>query len=302
MSIYNKSGSVLSECYNKAGSSLNIAYDKLGNAVFSKSIGTQNYSNYTATSYKTISTNNTQGMDISNGVLFQFRGTSSMTVNNTVSLFDWASGSSIKSSMEIESGHANAVAFSNTLYDQNDEFPVIYCGDWFDPIVHVNRVSRSEATHLYDIIMSTSDTGYHPNPCIDFDNNILYMVGYTNTTTTSSTDNLIVVSKWDLSDMTDNGDGTFTPTKLGKYTRDFIYVLQDLKFNDGYIWMVTGMNNSTMYLRALNPDTGVLDYSLAMPITTEIEGLKWEFDDNTNLWFAYVGFMGGTYYKVTFTQ
>ena len=303
MSIYNKAGAGINACYNVSGISQQRAYNVSGNTVFIAEPRTD-YSTYTATSYTTVSVQTpTQGMDIYNNVLFQFRGsTSDTSINNKVCLYDWSDSSSIYANMQIDSGHGNAVAFSNTFYNQSDEFPIIYCGDWDEPIVHVNRISRSTATHLYDIVMDVADTGYHPNPCIDFDNEIMYMVGYTQDTTTSSTNNLIVISKWDLSNLTDNGDNTFTPALISKFTREFIYVLQDLKFNDGYIWITSGMNNSTMYLRGLNPATGEEIHTVTMPITTEIEGLVWQKDVQTDLWFAYVGFQGGIYYKVTFTE
>ena len=303
MSIYNKDGTQLTKCYNVDGEELSTAYNVDGDVVFTSSVETD-YSDYTATSYKSVSIQTpTQGMELYNGVLFQFRGSmSDLSINNKVCLYNWNDGSSIKSNMAIESGHANAVAFSKTFYNENDEFPLIYCGDWIDPIVHVNRVSRSSSTNLYDIVMDVSDTGYHPNPCIDFDNEIMYMVGYATSSTTSSTNNYIIVSKWDLSDLTDNGNGTYTPTLLDTYTRDFIYVLQDLKYNDGYIWITSGMDNSIMYLRGLDPSTGEEVHTITMPITTEIEGLVWQIDEQTGLWYAYIGFQGGIYYKVTFAR
>ncbi len=293
MAIYDINGSALTDAYDINGSALTNAYDINGNAVYVK----KDYSNPTITSLKTISTSNTQGMEIYNDVLFQFRGsTSNTSINDLVCVYDWTDGTSLTSNLAIESGHANAVTFDKTL---QGDFPLLYCGDWFDPIVHVNQVTSTSATHLYDIVMDVATTGYYPNPAIDFDNNILYTVGYYQHSTTVSTDNYCIVCAWDLSNMTDNGDDTYTPTLISTYTRDYIYVMQDLKFNDGYIWICSGYSSSTQYVSAMIPSTGVFDYQLTMPIKTEIEGISWQTDADGK-YFAYIGFQGGKYYTMTF--
>lgn len=301
MSIYNIAGDALAACYGVNGAALPSAFDAGGSVVFNASRQTD-YSKYSISSYRSISIQNTQGMDIYNGVLFQFRGTSSQTVNDLVSLYNFATGGTIKNNMAITCGHANAVAFSKTLYDQDDEFPIIYTGDWFNPIVHVNRVTRTSSTHLYDIVYDEATAGYHSNPCIDFENDIMYTVGYYLNSTNTAEGNYCIVCKWDLADMTDNGDGTYTPTMLGTYNRDYIYVMQDLKFNDGYCWIESGYSESAQYLYGMNPDTGIIDHTVLMPITTELEGLVWMTDAKTGLYYAYVGFQGGKYYKITFAE
>lgn len=302
MAIYNVLGEALSSCFSVNGDSLSAAYNVSGNVIFQHGDETD-YSKPTIQSYKNISIANCQGMEIYNDVLFQFRGTTSnMEINNLVSLFNFSSGSTVYADMPIVSGHANAVAFSKTFYNPNDEFPILYCGDWFDPIVHVNRITRTGATHLYDIVYDVANAGYHSNPCIDFDNNIMYTVGYYQNSTSDSTNNYCIVCKWDLSNMTDNGDGTFTPALLSKYTRDYIYIMQDLKFNDGLVWIAAGGNNNPEYVYGMNPNTGVFVHTITMPITTEIEGIVWFKDEQTELYYAYIGFQTGKYYKMTFPK
>lgn len=300
MAIYDVNGSALSNAFEKSGGSVSTAYSKDGTMVWTGEIETD-YNNPNIAYYKTIATQNCQAMELYNDVLFQFRGHSTSTPNDMVCLYDWTTNASISSDMYIDSGHANAVAFGKTFYTEGDEFPIIYCGDWFDPIVHVNRITRSSSQHLYDIVLDVATVGYHANPCIDFDNEIMYTVGYYKNSTSDSTDNHCIVCKWDLSQMTDNGNGTFTPSLIGTYTRNFIYIMQDLKFSDGYAWITSGGQGNSEYLYGMNPETGAFDYSILMPITTEIEGLVWLKDD-TGLFYAFVGFAGGVYYKVTFTQ
>lgn len=299
--IYDVNGNLLNGCYDVDGSALGSVYNVAGDMVWGGEVQTD-YSDPTIASYKTISIQNTQGMEVYNDVLFQFRGVGQTSgLNDTVVLKDFSTGSTVYDNMSIDSGHANAVSFGKTFYAQSDEFPIIYCGDWFDPIVHVNRITRTGATHLYDIVYDQTKAGYHSNPCIDFDNNIMYTVGYYLNSTETATGNYCIVCKWDLSNMTDNGDGTYTPTFISSYNRDFIYVMQDLKFNDGICWICSGYGNNTQYIYGMNPATGVFIYTLTMPITTEIEGLVWMLDTETGLYYAYVGFQGGIYYKITFS-
>lgn len=293
MGIYSVSGTSLSACYDLEANDLNHAYDLDGDVIFTKAPPTTDYASYTATSYRNITVSYTQGMEIYDDVLFQFRGP-----NNLVSVFNFATGATITAEMSIESGHSNAVAFSKTFYAQSDDFPIIYCGDWNNSVVHVLRISTDSSSKLYDITFSGA--GYHPNPAIDFDNGIMYTVGYYLNDTTASAGNYCIVCKWDLTNMTDNGDGTFTPTLLDTYTRDYIYVMQDLKYNDGLIWICSGYGSSTQYVYGMNPETGVFTHTITMPIKTEIEGLVWMLDSDTGLYYAYVGFQGGKYYKVVF--
>lgn len=301
MSIYDVHGNQISVCYKVDGTEVTVAYDADGNPINTSGVDTD-YSQPTVTSFKTISTLNTQGMDIYNNVLFQFRGNASSTPNDLVCLYNWKTGESIAPNMYIDSGHGNAVAFSKTFYQAGDSYPLIYCGDWFNPIVHVNRVTIYGATNLYNIVYDVATAGYYSNPCIDFADNTMYTVGYKQQSTSSSASNYCIVCKWDLSEMTDNGDDTFTPTLIWTENISFISVMQDLKFNDGYIWITSGKSGNTQYLRALNPTNLIFDYTITMPITTEIEGLVWQIDPQTGLYFAYVGFQGGIYYKITFVS
>lgn len=298
MAIYNVNGSALSVAYDISGNTLSTAYDYQDNTIYTSSTEID-YDNYSISTQIAITTGNAQAMELYNGTLFQFRGQSSGSINDMVSIYDFETGAAITSNMTIESGHANAVCFSNTFYDSDDDFPLLYCGDWFDSIVHVNRVTTSSATHLYDIVYDLTTSGYHPNPVFDWDNNIMYTVGYYQNSTTSSTDNYCILCSWDLADMTDNGDDTYTPTLLSSTNIDYIYVMQDLKFNDGYIWIESGYGSSTQYVYAMTT-TGTIEHTIQMTAAVEIEGLKWLTDSSTGLYYAIVGQAGVTYYKVTF--
>lgn len=301
MPIYGKNGNTLSKAFNKDADVLPFAYNKAGAVVFSMNDRT-NYDAYTFELFRSISVENPQGMEIYGSTLFQFRGsTGNPAINNLVSLYDFQSGEPIAENIAIQAGHANAVSFGEKLAP-SDEYPVIYDGDWFGPIVHANKITGTTVEHLFDIVYDEATAGYHSNPCFDNQTGVMYTVGYFKNTTTDPDGNYCILCAWDVSNMTDNGDGTFTPTLKKRSTRDFIYVMQDVKYNAGYIWISSGLSGTVQNIYAMNPDTGAFDHVITGPITSEIEGLSWHQDEETGLFFAYIGFAGGKYYKVTFEE
>lgn len=110
--------------------------------------------------------------------------------------------------------------------------------------------------------------------------------------------NPCIVCAWDMSNLTDNQDNTYTPALLSTFQRPFIYVMQGQQYHDGYIWIASGYSAGNQYIYAMNPINGNIEYTLTMPITTEIEGLSWQSDNDR--YYMIVGFQGGKYYKITF--
>ena len=291
MSIYNKNGSILNSAYNKSGSLLASAYDVDGINVFGNSI---NYDNYTASSLYTISTQNCQGIAVYNNVLFQFRA-SGTSVTDKVCLFDLSDGSVIIRDMTIKSDHGDSATFSTEFYDQNDEFPLIYVtADTTPAKIYVNRVSRSSSTLIKTLVFPQT-AGYYGAGAFDWENNICYLLAYkeNNYQSDDGGANTTVVSKWDMSNLTNNGDNTYTPAFISQYERDYIYVMQGLEYHDGYVWIASGIGGAAQHIYAMNPRTGVIDHTITMD-NTEIEGLAFVSD------YMITGQQGGIYKKYTF--
>lgn len=297
MAIYDKSGNALTTCYDKNGSALAYAYDVNGDAVF-VSGETIDYDSHTIESYLSLNVANTQGFDIFDNVLFQFRG--GTTVANVMNTYDVETGSALSTGVSIDSEHGNTASFSDEFYDVSDRFPLLYVSNNADSAntsASINRVTTSSATLIKTLVFPIADTGYYAHPCYDFDNDLAYVLGYTENSNQDSDGgvNKTIVTIWDLSDLTDNGDGTYTPTLLSSYQIDFIYVIQGQQFHDGMMWLASGYINHAGYIYALEPTTGAMLHTIDLNTTTEVEGLAWV--DNYHM---VVGFQGGTYKMVTF--
>lgn len=300
MSIYDLNGHLLNSAYDLHGSALNNAYDINGHNVFNGEIVPVNYDDYTAQDLYHIDVGNCQGIAIYNNVLFQFRASGTFLVD-TVCLFNFANGSDITRNMTIKSDHGDSATFSREFYVNSDEFPLLYVtADSTPAKIYVNRVTRNSATLVKTLIFPQS-AGYYGAGAFDWDNNICYLLAYkqNNYQTDDGGSNTTVVSKWDLSNLTDNGDGTYTPAFISQYERPFIYVMQGLAYHDGYIWVSSGYGGNTSYIYAMNPSTGVIDHTITMD-TREVEGLDFVFDPSTRTYYMVAGQQSGYYKKYTF--
>ena len=163
--------------------------------------------------------------------------------------------------------------------------------------VYINRVTTTSSQLIKTLTFPLEKTGYYAGASIDFENHILYMLGYSeqNYQTDDGGNNKTVISKWDLSNLTDNGDNTFTPEFISSYERPFIYVMQGQQFHDGMIWVASGGTNVRGYVYALDPSDGSLLYTIDTNTTTELEGIA--FISYKEMVF---GLQGGVYKKVTF--
>lgn len=300
MSVYNVGGNALSALYGKNGTSINAAYDIQGNTVFNGEPIPVDYDDYTLSDLYNISVQNCQGIAIHSNVLFQFRASGSSVVD-TVCLFNFANGSDITRNMSIESDHGDSATFSNEFYASGDEFPLLYVtADTTPAIIYVNRVTRNSATLIRTLVFPQS-AGYYGAGAFDWDNNVCYLLSYkqNNYQTDGGGSNTTVVSKWDLSNLTDNGDGTYTPAFISQYERPFIYVMQGLAYHDGYIWISSGYGGRTSYIYAMNPSTGVIDHTITLD-TREVEGLDFVFDSSTRTYYMVIGQQAGYYKKCVF--
>lgn len=299
MGIYNSAGEMLTRAYDSEGSIVNVAYNVNGAVVYSASPYPVDYDDYTLTELFTTGTRNCQGIAVHTNVICQFRGgggVSDLFVMNSL-----INGGTIASDISITSDHGDSATFGKEFYDPNDEFPLIYVtADTTPAKIYVNRVTRSSATFVKTLIFPQS-AGYYGAGAFDWENNICYLLAYkkNNYQTDDSGTNTTVVSKWDLSNLTDNGDGTYTPAFISQYERPFIYVMQGLAFHDGYIWISSGYGGNTSYIYAMNPTTGVIYHTITLS-TREVEGLDFVFDSSTQTYYMVIGEQGGYYKKCTF--
>lgn len=297
--IYSKTGATLSDAYAVDGTSLDTAYDVNGSVVFTKQSGGVDYSSYTISNYCSVSLQPTQGFDIYNGVIFQYLANSS-SVNNRMTTINAETSAFIVKNIVVVSDHGDSASFSNEFYSESDDYPLIYVTADTNPAkVYVNRVTPTTSELIRTLSFPLERTGYYAAACIDFENDIIYMVGYSENTALSDNDgsNKTVVSKWDMGNMTDNGDNTYTPAFISSYERPFIYVMQGQQYYDGMLWISSGGTNVRGYVYALDPIDGTLLYTVDSGTETEMEGIA--FISPTEMVF---GLQGGAYKKVTFAS
>lgn len=295
--LYDVNGNTITFAYDTSGTTLDTVYDVNGDAI---SGGTVDYDNYTITPLwsRSPSLGSCQGIEVYGGVLFQFRN------DDNVCLFNFENGSDIMLNLTIESDHGDSATFSKEFYAQSDEFPLIYVtADTSPAKIYVNRITRSTASLIKTLTFPLT-AGYYGAGAFDWNNNICYLLSYKeqNYQTDDGGANTTVVSKWDLSNLTDNGGGSYTPAFISQYERDFIYVMQGLAYHDGLIWITSGIGNAPSHIYAMEPDTGVIKHTITMDDSTEIEGAQFVYDTALHEYYMVTGQQGGKYKKITFAE
>lgn len=296
MAIYDINGNLLNSAYDVEGTQLSTAYDLGGNIIWSGAV--VDYSDYSISNYCAVSLSPMQGFDIYNGVIFQFIANNS-NISNRMTTVDVSTSSIINSGISATSGHGDVATFSKQRYIPTDTYPMIYVSADTNPTnIYLNRVTTSSSELIKTFYFPTiAQTGYYTGHAYDEDNQIMYILGYTEPIYNSDDggNNKVIVSKWDMSDLTDNGDDTYTPAFISSYERPFIYVMQGQQWHDGMIWVASGGTNVRGYVYALDPSDGTVLYTVDTGTNTELEGVA--FISNTEM---VLGLQGGTYKKVTF--
>lgn len=296
MAIYKKNGDSIAVVYDAGGNLISQAYDINENPLLSG----VDYSQYTVSAYCSVSDiGQMQGFDIYNGTIFQF--IASTSVSNVMCTIDADTSTVIQNGITAISEHGDSASFSNEKYTESDSVPLLYVTADANPAkVYVNRVTTTTSELIKTLYFPLAQTGYYAAHAYDENNSIMYMIGYTeqNYLTDNNGSNKTLVSKWDMSQLTQNQDGTYTPSYVDSYEIPFIYCTQGQQYHDGMIWVASGyVGASQSYIYALNPVDGTLLYTIDLDTTTEVEGLS--FISNTEM---VVGLSGGLYQKYTFAE
>lgn len=186
-----------------------------------------------------------QGFAVYGGVIFQ------LFSDNKIELIDMASKTSI-GVLDITSGHGDTIDFSDEFYDAADEFPLAYItADTTPSKVYVNRITRTGCTLVRTYTFPLDKTGYYAGHCLDTLNDRIYQIGYllNSYNLNPNGENKMVVSAWDLSVVTDEGENVFTPTFIRSFTVPFIVTSQGQTMFDNKIVIMSS--------DFANPDTNI---------------------------------------------
>ena len=274
MPIYDKSGNQLSDAYDKIGNSQQNAYDLNGNIVFQQ--GGFDYDDYTVSSELfRLSGSNFQSFAVYDNVIAQFQS------DDKVTLVSLADGSTVVPQMYCKSYHGQSAFFMNEYYQQGDEFPLIcvmgsYVNSW---IIRITRKGTTLIKTLY-IPTTVENGGYKLGNAYNPTNGHMYTLGYTNQNyqTDDGGTNKLILAEWDVSDLTDNGDDTYTPRLIGTKQHDFIVCIQGSCFYDGMIWATSGIGGSASHVYAFDPATFEILHTITLS-NVEVEGCAWIGND-----------------------
>lgn len=291
MSIYDLNGNQLNSAFDVVGDSLNKAYDILGNVVFNG--GAIDYSTYSYTQkWGSKGIGSTQGFDIYDGKVYWISKSGDSTVPADCYVWNLSDGSQAFGTQPITiySGHGNSLDIV---------YPKAYMGTAYSPATAYENTLASDLQTftLSKTFKLTEDSTYGHDVCIDeSDDTIMWSLAHTGAIGTSTP---YALSKWDLTDLTDNGDGTYSPKLIATVSTPKptnAEYFQGMTMHDGMIWYASGYSGSSTqaYVYAINPLTGAVLYSINCETTAEPEGVAFVGND------LYVGFQNMVLRKYTF--
>lgn len=306
MAIYDYESNQLNSAFDIDGNTLTNAFDVDGDLVFNG--GMPDYSNYSFTQkWASKGISSTQGFDIYDGKIFWVAKSGNASVDNAMYVFNLSDGSNAlnTSYMTAYGGHANNVTFSDQFYDEEDVYPLVLMSTAYsDSPAYLNRISNEyvatlQVQYKFPVVENIINGGF--DVCYGETNDVAYTASVFGSNSDASLGTHICIAKWDMTDLTDNGDGTYTPAFISSVNCDWHYWKQGIKYHDGLIWLSSGYPNYRAYVYAIDPSTGQTMYTIDCNTTTEIEGAVFYPDAEAVGGYAlYVGFQGMMLRKYTF--
>ena len=269
--------------YKPDGDVLNFAYDYDGNLIYQSQ-----YATYTITNLYGQAASS-QGFDVYENILAQWNGS-----GHTLGLRNVNSGGYIVREIPTDiTSHGNDISFFPYKYDSGDTLPLLLVDNICLRFYQVNGSWVSSVIKTYKFQYNTYGSG--------FNGNTLITISYTSNTYTYSESNKLVIQTWDMTNLTENQDGTFTPEMLTSVTRPWLECVQGASYHDGYFWIASGLGNAIpSHVYALNIRTGNVELDVNLQANGELEGQAWAYNEIDG-WYALTAQLGGYgYRKITF--
>lgn len=300
MNVYDRFGVKQNNLYDMYGKPLNYCYDYKGNMLV--------VPEYIIKDIGVVSMTATQGFDIYNGILFQFRTPSAHNGRDIMNTVDINSMNLLNADITIQSGHGNSASFSDEIPNDSD-FPLLYISEdttvytaQDDARVYVCKVSETAGELIKTYKFPLASVGYYACLCFDYQSKVMYMLGYKVRAHNNPDNNAVIISKWNYENCIENADGSYTPTFVSSDEISFIETMQGQTFHDGLMWITSSAYDKTNN-RQLESMIYVIDpstYEVVKTIHTgsflEIEGISFLNDRE-----AILGFQGGIFKKLTLT-
>lgn len=209
-----------------------------------------------------------QGIEVFNKYYFQFMA------DNYCRIHDISNKGAVVGEYEVACGHGNSACFSNIYQTSDAEFPLCFVSD-ITGIVNLVSLSKTTSTVIKSFFFPSADCGYVPQFAIDNDNNIGYTVA---NSSDSSVIRTATICKFNMANLTDNGDGTYTPELIDKYTLDISGnspVLQGVKFLNGCLYICSGdSGNNDAFIAVVDTTSKTIKSTISFPDSIKKEELE----------------------------
>lgn len=286
MAIYNVNGLTLSAANTVNGIAINSAYDVHGLQVHPAA----DYSNYTYSDVWTKNVSAAQGLAIKDNKVFWVSKSGDSTVPADMYVFNLSDGSQALSSayITVYSGHGNNISFaasSNKLIAT--------------PAYQPSRIYVNEFDASYNMTLAKTlvldDGSWNCDACyVEGNDNIVISLGHTAGSSDRSAP--FRISVWDLTSLTNNGDGTFTPRNISSVDIPQpanTFYFQGCTHHDGLLWYASGYGggSTAAYVYAIDVLSGETIITLDLETLDEPEGIAFYPDADSSTGYAlYVGF------------
>lgn len=167
------------------------AYNKNGNQIYKRPPDLNLISTIPVSSFVDMIVS-PQGFAIYNGYYFQF-----FTGDNKMRIFRLSDNTLVNEYEALDIKHANVMQFG--VVEEDTGFPLLYVSEWGNSgassssRIDVLKIGLNgyEIVDHYDLPASA---GYHPNQIIDWENEIIYAIGYANNSSTSTSQPNVVTA------------------------------------------------------------------------------------------------------------
>ncbi|MGX8699658.1 MAG: hypothetical protein ACSW8F_06970, partial [bacterium] len=282
---------------------------------WAEAAGGADYTRFTRSLFAACPMGNMQAFDIAEGTLFVRRN----TTNGNMAVIDCATGV-ILADYACPTGHGNSVSFRKVngveKASAQDTFPLaLVRGDWPEGVtkpadgtkmedvdaaarylIYELRVTRSACEIVRTYSLSCKDAGFYAGLSVDEATKIGYTLG-SDTYSVYAADSGSVLCKWDMTNLTENEDGTFTPALIASIEGPHIDVLQGQQLHDGLLWVADGAMNTNAKVYAIDLTTGAKRYFINTGVVKELESVAWLSERE-----MLVGYIGGVFEKFTFGE
>lgn len=284
--VYNSSGEIISSVYDRNGNMLTVCYDSQGNPLS----GSHAVSN-TVTRSLLLSPDiptGTQGFAIDNTTQ-----SIAQLYTGYIYMIDISDGSYTKTN-NINLGHGNTGQFTPTK-TVTQEYPTLYVsgpGARIDDIPYLYMLEISctsttaQADNVYAVPATDGLTGTLQT-CIDFENNIVYLVS---ASTYYGTADYMYISAWDMTEKEVLGGATYldkTPyvltNKLSEFSIPFVPEMQACTFFDGLIVLLSdGSLAENKYIQFVDVEFQDVYLTLnSQMLSGELEGVGFLLNEET---------------------